>query len=238
MIVQGLYYVLYYSGQYVVFSNECVEGFRIEGKPFLLFMTSCLQLLMVALLVPMDLKKLGKQDDVFRIMNSYVVERMHKIDLQFGSYYWIKSILLEQETDWSKFKKTNLTWHRSTRKILGISLSKSSYEKSLDWGDEALKKIKRKYRRITFFMFIFPIINILINLIYIIQYSLPIDLPFPDAWLSFFESAVKFLERLWQYPLLAIVWCLFEIAIAITIYNRIFGLPSPRNFFKSILSKF
>jgi hypothetical protein len=159
------------------------------------------------------------------------IEKTHNVNFSKGGYYWVMKSLTNRATGgWRGFEGFQIKLG-SPNKILSVPQNKGLTK------EEIVKKVKFKYRLTTFLMVIFPLINVVINLLYVIEYTLPIAIPIPEAWLNYIQSALKFLEILWQYPLLAIVWCLFEIAIAISIYNRIFGLPSPINFFKSILSK-
>ena len=48
-------------------------------------------------------------------------------------------------------------------------------------ADKAVKRIKFRYYRIGFLMIAFPILNLLINLLYIFEYTLPFELPIPDS---------------------------------------------------------
>jgi hypothetical protein len=214
----------------MIFSNESVEGFRKNGKPFLLFMLSSLQIILI-IVVWRAIKKRGEEGyqdyDRLRMKD---IEKTHNVNFSIGGYYWVMKCLNGKKKGWKAFEILHLR-PGQPRKILSVPQNKGLTR------EEIVKKVKFKYRLITFLMFIFPLINVLINLLYVIEYTLPITIPIPEAWLNYIQSAVKFLEMLWQYPLLAIVWCLFEIAISISIYKRIFGLPSPINFFKSVLSK-
>ena len=89
-------------------------------------------------------------------------------------------------------------------------------------ADKAVKRIKFRYYRIGFLMIAFPILNLLINLLYIFEYTLPFELPIPDSWMDNFSM----LSNLWKVIGNindAFVMCFIEIAIAATIYYRIFG---------------
>jgi len=236
VIVQGFYYILYYSGQVVVFSNECVEGFRTDGKPFLLFMVAVFQLILIYL-IHIDIKIIPEISDVKEQWRFGTrVGSMHNISIRNTNSYYYMKLLLFEKGGWQGVNE--YIGKGLNHKLLGIyvpggpgrrkrKLDPPKLDPPLDREavDKAAKKIKRKYYRIGIFMIIFPLLNLLINLIYIFEYSLPFDIPLPDAWVSNMQRVVFYLEKWWQVPSLAIVLCLIEIAIAATIYYRIFGIP-------------
>jgi hypothetical protein len=231
VIVQGFYYILYYSGQVVVFSNEYVEGFRTDGKPFLHFMLAVFQLILIYL-IHIDIKKIPEISEVKEKWQFGTrVGSMHNISIRNSDSYYYMKLLLFEKGGWQGVNEY-------IGKGLGMSLLRiyvprgpgrnhRKLEPPLDREavDKAAKKIKRKYYRIGILMIIFPLLNLLINLIYIFEYSLPFEIPLPDAWVSNIQKFVWYLEKLWQYQWLAIIMCLIEIAIAATIYYRIFGIP-------------
>ena len=226
VIVQGFYYILYYSGQVVVFSNEYVEGFRTDGKPFLHFMLAVFQLILIYL-IHIDISKipelLGGEGQVY--VQSKRLERKHNISIRNGSYYDVKNKLF-LEGGWQGLRE--FLARSKTRKILGIDLPAGKTPQTRNYPEvaiKAIKKLKFRYYRIGILMIIFPLLNLLINLIYIFEYTLPFDIPLPDAWVSNIQKFVWYLEKLWQYQWLAIIMCLIEIAIAAAIYYRIFGIP-------------
>lgn len=219
IIVQSLYYILFYLGQVLVFSSEHVEGFRTDGKPFLLFMLSFLQLMTVGYLIPKDLKEF-KRENRFGYTNDKITELMkrNRISLELGSYYNMKLGLYDG--GWSGFKKSSLKFHSNGLRFLGVDAKTIIENQSID---VALNKIKLQYYRITFLMFFFPLVNLLINLLYIFEYSL--NLSIPKLYHNYIQFVVEFFEGLWQNPLLGIILSLIEIAVATTIYYRIFGNP-------------
>lgn len=219
IIVQSLYYILYYLGKVLLFSNEHVEGFRTDGKPFLLFMLSFLQLILVGYLIPKDLKEFSRENR-FGYTNDKITElkRRNRISLELGSYYSIKLSLYK--SGWSNFKNVALKFHSNGLRFLGVDAKKITENQSID---VAFNKIKLRYYRITFLMFFFPLVNLLINLSYIFEYSL--NLSIPELCHNYIQFVVEFFEGLWQHPLLGIILSLIEIAVATTIYYRIFGNP-------------
>jgi hypothetical protein len=250
IIVQALYYIFHYSGKIFIFSNEQLEGFRIHGKPFVYFSLSFLQIIFL-LWIPyvirkskisystasdhnMDPIKFDKmKQDTSVLTELYVGSRLN-INVESGGYYSVMGYLLDEKNGgWNGFSKE---WRSTTISALRVQLAD-------DWNEgnnliKFVKKVKFRFYLITLLMFFLPLINLVINLIYIYEYTFTIDLPLPDVWLNHIQTAIGWLEKLWQNPVIAIAFCLIEIAIAIYIYYRMFGLPSPVNFFKSIFSKF
>ena len=209
-------------------------------------MLAVFQLLLIYL-ISIDIKKVGELNKpVEQYSQGKKIEKKHNISMLPGSYYDMKKRLFLTK-GWGGFREY-LPRNRQ-EKFLGIKVPLEMYRRNSrmnrhrdsifdpEAADKAVKRIKFRYYRIGFLMIAFPILNLLINLLYIFEYSLPFELPFPDTWMDNFERVVKLLERLWKYQWLAVIMCLIEIAIAATIYYRIFGLPSPINFFKSIFSK-
>lgn len=249
VIVQALYYIFHYSGKVFIFSNEQLEGFRVHGKPFVYFSLSFLQIIFL-IWIPIVIRKLKIYDSLYtkstdgnidfdeyhRIKdtsskNAKTAENILNINLDRGSYYSVMGHLVnKKDGGWNGFSRK---WRKSSRfPVLGVK------RKAEDNQIKLVKKVKFHFYRITLLMFLLPLINLVINLIYIYEYTFAIDLPLPDVWLNRIQTVIGWLDKLWQNPVMAIAFCLIEIAIAVYIYYRMFGLPSPVNFFKSIFSKF
>jgi len=250
IIVQALYYIFHYIGKIFIFSNEQLEGFRIHGKPFVYFSLSFLQIIFL-IWIPIVIRKSkisystasdhnmdpikhqqSKQASSI-ITELYIGDRLN-INVESGGYYSVMGYLLDEKNGgWNGFSKE---WRSTTKPALRVKLADDWYE-----GNNLIKfvkKVKFRFYLITLLMLFLPLINLVINLIYMYEYTFAIDLPLPDVWLNRIQAVIGWLETLWQNPVIAIAFCIVEIAIAIYIYYRMFGVPSPINFLKSIFSKF
>lgn len=210
-IIQSLWFTFHLLGQYMIFSNDSIEGFRLHGKPFVQFFSALLQIIFVVWIWReiIDLRRFEN-----RRYQEKRLERRHRINLSFGGYYWV----MKQKNLHSWTRVWARSWERS-KPVLGINVRNGLST------DDFIRKIQRRYRAISFLMITLPVINLLINLIYIIEFTIPIELPLPPLWLEHIQSIIKWLERLWQIPELAFFLCIVEIFVAGYIYFRLFGIP-------------
>tara|TARA_B100001564_G_scaffold206950_1_gene174180 strand:- start:658 stop:1278 length:621 start_codon:yes stop_codon:yes gene_type:complete len=200
----------------MIFSNDSIEGFRLHGKPFVQFFVALLQIIFVVFIWR---EIIDLQHFVNRRYEQKKLERRNRINLSLGGYYWVmkhKNLQSGFSAGWTGIERVS---RDSKKPILRIK-AKDGLSK-----DDFIRKIQRRYRAISFLMIILPVINLLINLIYIIEFTIPIDLPLPPLWLEHIQSIIKWLERLWQIPELAFFLCIVEIFVVGYIYFRLFGIP-------------
>jgi len=222
-IIQSLLFIFHFLGRYIIFSNDSIEEFRLHGKPFVQFFVALLQIIFVVVIWReiISLEKVSPAHSETFARQWKKLERRNRINFTLGGYYWVMQQKNRKRDNgithgWTGIERFS---RRDKKPILRIKVKDGLSKYDL------IRKIRRKYRAISFLMIILPVINLLINLIYIIEFTLPIDLPLPPLWLEHIQSIIKWLETLWQIPQLAIFLCIVEIFVAGYIYFRLFGIP-------------
>ena len=224
-IVTGLFFIFHYAGGKIGISAECLEKFRLNGKPFVNLVLALLQLSLLSAAwwtVRQNAKShyIQRTDLASQSKGIKNIESEHNINIRFGSYYWV---MLRKNRGDFKFQIENFP---VKKRILFLK-----QPKSLDDSEKQIlqRKVMRRYRIIGILMFIFPLNNVLINSMYIYEYTFAVDIPLPDKWLYYIQLFVEWSETLWKVPAIGIVLCIVEIIIAGYIFYTYLGNP-----FKSI----
>jgi len=211
-VVMALYYLFYYSGGFFLFSSNTVEGFRLNGKPFIHLSLAVVQIL-ILLYLEFKARSIAKQGRAI-LEDDYWEDYYDEYDGWLPGYNPSEqSAVKSLEKTFKKFN-FNGDYYRNRMEL---------YFPHPDGGDW--------YRRIqiqTVTIFLIPICQIFIYLAYILAYAYGFDIPVDGKIFDYLNSLVNFTERWWEVPIVAISACLVELLSASYIYVKLFGIPCSR----------
>lgn len=224
-IVTALMFIFHYAGGEIGISAVWLEKFRLNGKPFVNLVLALLQLSLLSaawFTVRQNAKSLDIQQKTLARQSRGIkkIESEHNINMSFGSYYWV--MLRKNRGDFNWQVEHGHTTNYQNKKILHVKQPKSLAESE---KQILQRKVMRRYRILGVLMLILPLNNVLINFMYIYEYTFAIDIPLPDKWLHYIQLFVDWSETLWKVPVIGIALCIVEIIIAGYVFYAYLGNP-------------